>query len=77
MAVELALWLLVPPPAGTDWPRARSSREQIAIWRQTDDAGHIWIVGSYYHFSADWASVKALDISAGGGDPMYVVQGTK
>ena len=49
----------------------------IAIWGQTDDAGHIWIVGSYFKFSADWADAKALDISADGGDPMFVVQGTK
>ena len=51
----------------------------IAIWGQTDDAGHIWIVGSYYKFSADWADVKAMDISPAKGmsDPMFVVQGTK
>ena len=52
---------------------------QIAIWGQTDDAGHVWIVGSYFNFSADWADVKALDISAESklGDPMFVVQGDK
>lgn len=51
----------------------------IAIWGQTDDAGHVWIVGSYYKFSADWSDVKALDISKekGSGDPMFVVQGDK
>lgn len=52
----------------------------ISIWRQTDDAGHLWIVGSYYRFSADWVDTKAVDISAAGGgagDPMWVVQGTK
>ena len=51
----------------------------VAIWGQTDDAGHIWIVGSYYKFSNDWADVKALDITdkARMGDPMFVVQGTK
>ena len=51
----------------------------IAIWGQTDDAGHIWIVGSYYKFSAEWADTKALDISQKErpGDPMFVVQGDK
>merc|ERR1711871_1156689 len=44
----------------------------VAIWGQTDDAGHVWIVGSYFKFSKDWADVKALDISAEPrmGDPM-------
>ena len=54
----------------------------IAIWGQTDDSGHIWIVGSYYKFSAEWSDVKALDITErkegqAFGDPMFVVQGTK
>ena len=48
-----------------------------AIWGQTDDAGHVWIVGSYYRFSAEWASTQAYDVSPGGGDPMFVVEGTK
>lgn len=51
----------------------------IGMWSQTDDAGHIYIVGSYFKFSADWSEIKAFDIteSKGMGDPMYVVQGTK
>ena len=51
----------------------------IAIWGQTDDAGHIWIVGAYYKFSAEWADVKAVDVTTKPitGDPMFVVQGTK
>lgn len=54
----------------------------IAIWGQTDDAGHLWIVGSYFKYGTpagkpQWADVRAFDISAGGGDPMFVVQGTK
>ncbi len=49
----------------------------VAVWRQTDDPGHIWIVGAYFRFSASWGDVKALDISDGGGDPMFVVQGSK
>ena len=56
----------------------------IAMWTGSDDAAHIWIVGSYYKFSAlekgGWADTKAVDISAAGGgrgDPMWVVQGSK
>ena len=49
----------------------------VSMWLKTDDSGHIWIVGAYYKYSAAW-SVKAVDISpGGGGDPMYVVQGEK
>ena len=49
----------------------------VSMWLKTDDSGHIWIVGAYYKYSAAW-SVKAVDISpGGGGDPMYVVQGQK
>jgi SAM-dependent methyltransferase len=53
----------------------------IGIWTQTDDAGHLWIVGSYFKFTPDckWSDVRALDISAkpGMGDPMFVVEGQK
>ena len=53
----------------------------IGIWTQTDDAGHLWIVGSYYRFTpgGEWSDVRALDISSKqpAGDPMYVVEGKK
>lgn len=51
----------------------------ITMWGQTDDAGHLWIVGSYFRFSGrgrgGWFNRKAVDIS-GHGDPMWVVQGS-
>lgn len=54
------------------------------MWTSSDDAAHIWIVGSYFKFSAvekgGWTDLTALDISAAGGsrgDPMFVVQGSK
>lgn len=34
----------------------------IAMWLQADDIGRITIVGSYYHYSAKWTSIEALDI---------------
>ena len=40
----------------------------VAVWTQTDDSGHVWIVGSYYKFSADWTDTAAFDISSGKGD---------
>ena len=59
--------------------------QAIAMWTSSDDAAHLWIVGSYFKFSAlekgGWVDTKAFDISAAGGgiggDPMWVVQGTK
>lgn len=34
----------------------------IAMWLQADDIGRLTIVGSYYHYSAKWSSIEALDI---------------
>jgi SAM-dependent methyltransferase len=34
----------------------------IAMWLQADDIGRLTIVGSYYHYSAEWTSIEALDI---------------
>uniref|UniRef100_A0A7S2HL05 Methyltransferase type 11 domain-containing protein n=1 Tax=Helicotheca tamesis TaxID=374047 RepID=A0A7S2HL05_9STRA len=34
----------------------------VAMWLQADDIGRLTIVGSYYHYSAEWESIEALDI---------------
>jgi SAM-dependent methyltransferase len=34
----------------------------IAMWLQADDIGRLTIVGSYYHYSAKWTSIQALNI---------------
>jgi len=34
----------------------------VAMWLQADDIGRLTIVGSYYHYSAEWKSIEALDI---------------
>lgn len=34
----------------------------VAMWLQADDIGRLTIVGSYYHYSAKWQSIEALDI---------------
>eukprot|EP00978_Attheya_sp_CCMP212_P034687 scaffold146669_cov47-Attheya_sp.AAC.1 len=32
----------------------------IAMWLQADDIGRLTIVGSYFHYSAEWISIEAL-----------------
>lgn len=53
----------------------------INIWLRTDDMGHLSIIRDYFHFAGGFKNVVALDISRlsgrSGGDPMYIVQGTK
>jgi ubiquinone/menaquinone biosynthesis C-methylase UbiE len=34
----------------------------IAMWLQADDIGRLSIVGSYFHYSAPWETIEALDI---------------
>lgn len=56
----------------------------ISIWTSSGDADHVWIVGSYFHYSVPggFTEPKCKDISPKGlfgmsGDPMYVVYATK
>jgi SAM-dependent methyltransferase len=34
----------------------------VAMWLQADDIGRMTIVASYFHYSAHWKSIEALDI---------------
>lgn len=34
----------------------------VAMWLQADDIGRMTIVASYFHYSAKWDSIEALDI---------------
>ena len=34
----------------------------IAMWLQADDIGRLTIVASYFHYSAVWTSIEALDL---------------
>ena len=34
----------------------------VAMWLQADDIGRLTIVASYYHYSAEWNSIEALDL---------------
>eukprot|EP00775_Hariotina_reticulata_P009058 gene9058-9229_t len=56
----------------------------IALWTATGDDDHIWIVGSYFHYSVPggFTQPQCSDISPRGGlfgkgDPMYVVYAQK
>lgn len=56
----------------------------VAIWTSTGDPDHVFIVGSYFHYSVPggWTPPKAKDITPpkglfGGSDPMYVVYAEK
>ncbi|KIY94402.1 hypothetical protein MNEG_13561 [Monoraphidium neglectum] len=58
----------------------------IALWTATGDLDHIWIVGSYFHYSVPggFDAPTARDITprpkgpfGGAGDPMYIVTATK
>jgi hypothetical protein len=56
----------------------------IALWTATGDLDHVWIVGSYFHYSVPggFEAPQCRDISPKAGlfgrtDPMYVVYGRK
>mmetsp|Transcript_31924 Transcript_31924/g.42149 ORF Transcript_31924/g.42149 Transcript_31924/m.42149 type:complete len:269 (-) Transcript_31924:334-1140(-) len=51
----------------------------INIWLQTNDLEHLFIVGSYFHYSGGFEAPEAIDISPNPGrsDPMYIVQAKK
>ena len=54
----------------------------VPIWKQPfSDLNHARIVGNYIHFSAEWESIDAVDVSpegwAGQRDPMFVIQARK
>mmetsp|Transcript_44448 Transcript_44448/g.72378 ORF Transcript_44448/g.72378 Transcript_44448/m.72378 type:complete len:198 (-) Transcript_44448:80-673(-) len=51
----------------------------IAVWLNTSDMEHVWIVGSFFHYAGGFKAIEGLDISPSPGitDPMYVVRATK
>jgi len=52
----------------------------IQIWLNTNDLQHIFIIGSYFHYSQKFEPPFSLDISPAkqlGGDPMYIIQAKK
>ena len=54
----------------------------ISLWTSTGDLDHVWIVGSYFHFTPGFDPPQAEDITQRNllglsGDPMYVVYARK
>jgi len=51
----------------------------INIWLNTNDAQHIFIIGSYFHYAAKFQPPESLDISPSPGwsDPMFIIQAKK
>lgn len=51
----------------------------ISIWTSTGDPDHVWIVGSYYHYTPGFTAPQGIDISPNPGrsDPMYIVTAKK
>jgi len=51
----------------------------IDIWLKTNDYQHIFIIGSYFHYSMKFNPPESKDISPNFGfsDPMYIIQATK
>lgn len=51
----------------------------IAIWLQTNDLEHVFIVGSFFHYAGGFEPPAALDISPypGRSDPLYIIEAKK
>eukprot|EP00238_Polyblepharides_amylifera_P006326 CAMPEP_0196582066 /NCGR_PEP_ID=MMETSP1081-20130531/37321_1 /TAXON_ID=36882 /ORGANISM="Pyramimonas amylifera, Strain CCMP720" /LENGTH=294 /DNA_ID=CAMNT_0041902539 /DNA_START=192 /DNA_END=1076 /DNA_ORIENTATION=+ len=48
----------------------------VNIWKVSNDAGRIWIAGSYLHY-AGFINIEGIQLETTGRDPMYLVRGTK
>ena len=51
----------------------------VAIWLQTNDLEHVFIVGSFFHYAGGFEPPEAIDLSPSPGvsDPLYIIQATK
>eukprot|EP01031_Cornospumella_fuschlensis_P027792 gene27792-33567_t len=51
----------------------------IDIWLRTNDAEHVFIIGSYFHYAGGFEKAEAFDISPNPGrsDPMFIIQARK
>jgi len=34
----------------------------VAMWLQADDIGRMALIGSYFHYTAEWCSIEAMDL---------------
>lgn len=49
----------------------------INIWLRTTDLEHVWIVGSYFHYTKGFSKPRAIDLKPGMfglTDPLFVVE---
>ena len=48
----------------------------INIWLNTNDLQHVFIIGSYFHYSRGFAPPESLDISPNPGrsDPLFIIR---
>eukprot|EP00904_Undaria_pinnatifida_P011352 jgi/Undpi1/7347/HiC_scaffold_22.g09820.m1 len=53
-------------------------RKQIKMWKTMNDAQHMWIMGSFFKFSADagWDNLKGYDMSSGESNVLTKLAGT-
>eukprot|EP00640_Fibrocapsa_japonica_P002822 CAMPEP_0113934066 /NCGR_PEP_ID=MMETSP1339-20121228/1394_1 /TAXON_ID=94617 /ORGANISM="Fibrocapsa japonica" /LENGTH=270 /DNA_ID=CAMNT_0000935691 /DNA_START=43 /DNA_END=855 /DNA_ORIENTATION=- /assembly_acc=CAM_ASM_000762 len=51
----------------------------IQIWLQTNDLEHVFIIGSYFHYSEGFLPAEGKDISPNPGmsDPLFIIQAEK
>lgn len=51
----------------------------INIWLRTNDAEHVFIIGSYFHYAGGFEKAESLDLSPFPDmtDPLYIVQARK
>ncbi|CAM9944042.1 unnamed protein product, partial [Choristocarpus tenellus] len=54
-------------------------KKQIKMWKTMDDAQHMWIIGSFFKFSADagWDDLKGYDMSPSEVNPLAKITGGK
>ncbi len=82
--------LLIVPFSGKPGYSDAFAAQQTFMWRKYNDDQLMWVIGSFFKFSADdgWAGLKGFDISPvkpktfieekfGKGWPMFVVQASK
>lgn len=84
LAISLNASYALPSCCLCCWCSGPACAAAIALWTATGDEDHIWIVGSYFHYSVPggFEAPSAKDISPKAGlfgksDPMYVVMARK
>ncbi|CAN0435637.1 unnamed protein product, partial [Laminaria digitata] len=58
--------------------RLEYEKKQIKMWKTMNDAQHMWIMGSFFKFSADagWDNLRGYDMSSGESNVLTKLTGT-